>query len=137
MTSATTQEIVLHTPGPWAVKPGEHCEAVYSVPLYRAVTLRDGTRSHEGLVALVYGHHDAGGIYSQDANNRLIAAAPELLALARKYASECAACNGTGTRHGTIGGDGYGDRCAAIADVEYDCEDCADIRAVIAKAVAP
>jgi hypothetical protein len=69
-----------------------------------------------------------------EANARVMAAAPELLALAQKLASECAECNGTGTRHGTIGGDGYGDRCAAIADVEYDCEECADIREVIAKA---
>lgn len=68
---------------------------------------------------------------------QMLGATPELLELARRYAGECAECSGTGVRHGTIGGDGYGDRCAAIADVEYDCEDCADIRAVIAKAVSP
>jgi len=84
-------------------------------------------------VAWVISHGEP--IEQLEADARLIAAAPELLALARSYASECAECNGTGTRHGTIGGDGYGDRCAALADVEYDCEDCAEIRAVIAKAV--
>lgn len=49
-----------------------------------------------------------------EANAKLIAAAPELLELARQYASECAEC----------GGDGG------------SCPECADIRAVIAKAVS-
>lgn len=57
----------------------------------------------------------------------LIAAAPALLALARQYASECGECDGKGTvaerdQHG-----GYID--------DKPCPDCADIRAVIAKAV--
>lgn len=48
---------------------------------------------------------------------RLIAAAPDLLALAKQYASECSECGGTG-------------KCLD----DSSCEDCADIRAVIAKA---
>jgi hypothetical protein len=59
------------------------------------------------------------------ANAILIAAAPDLLALAKQYASECATCDGTEMVMGR-GPDGEpdGDRCP----------DCADIRAVIAKA---
>lgn len=61
-----------------------------------------------------------------EANARLIAAAPDLLALAKQYASECSWCSGTGT----------------IEHVPFDngvsstskCIQCADIRAVIAKA---
>ena len=53
---------------------------------------------------------------SCDAIGRLIAAAPDLLALAKKYASECSECGGT----------------AYISSWEK-CMDCADIRAVIAK----
>jgi hypothetical protein len=70
-----------HTPGPWEVLQGTHCRDVYSVPLHKVTTLKDGTVHHEGLVALVYGHHDAAGNYSLDANHRLIAAAPDMLAI--------------------------------------------------------
>ena len=51
-----------------------------------------------------------------EANMALILAAPDLLALARKLASECAECGVDDTMH------------------EDGCPDCADIRAVIAKA---
>lgn len=51
---------------------------------------------------------------NSEANARLIAAAPDLLALAKQYASECAECGGQ--------------------SVIPPCEDCADIRAVIVKA---
>jgi hypothetical protein len=62
------------------------------------------------------------------ANALLIAAAPDLLALARQYASECAECGGTGSvQQGT---DPTG------APAMYACDACFDIRAVIAKAVA-
>lgn len=36
----------------------------------------------------------------------------------------CTECNGTGVREITIGGDGYGDRCGAEADVETVCWAC-------------
>lgn len=48
-----------------------------------------------------------------------------------KLAGECAECGGTGTRHVSYGGDGYGGRCAAQADAEAPCEECADIRQAI------
>jgi hypothetical protein len=62
------------------------------------------------------------------ANARLIAAAPELLALVERYASECGECGGTGRAlvYGPVSAPGE----------SRDCEDCADIRAALAK-VAP
>ena len=55
----------------------------------------------------------------------LMAAAPELLALAEQYASECSECNGTGMR--LIEQPSFdGER--------EDCPECAEIREVIAKA---
>lgn len=38
---------------------------------------------------------------------------------------KCETCGGSGVVERTIGGDGYGDRCAAQADVEAPCPDCA------------
>lgn len=37
---------------------------------------------------------------------------------------KCEECDGEGTVGRTIGGDGYGGRCAALADVEVKCDDC-------------
>lgn len=59
--------------------------------------------------------------YMPRADARLIAAAPELLALAKKLAGECAHCSGEGSW------------LDAMAN-RIDCEGCADIQAVIAKA---
>lgn len=36
----------------------------------------------------------------------------------------CDACDGTGTRHATIGGDGYGGKCCGEMDVEGTCDWC-------------
>lgn len=116
----------LHTPGPWHVRdlhPG-------------GCTFNIGTNPndpYDGEVAVVfrYGKHVQA---PHKANALLIAAAPDLLELAKQYAMECASCDGQGTVNRQIGGDGYGGQCAAIADVEAVCQDCADIRAVIARA---
>lgn len=55
------------------------------------------------------------------ADMALIAAAPDLLALAKQYASECSGCDGNGTRMGP--------------DLHTEpCQDCADIRAILNKA---
>jgi hypothetical protein len=56
----------------------------------------------------------------------LIAAAPDLLAMAQRYADECANCIGTGTR--------WTDTKDPQDSTEYPCPKCADIRAVIDKA---
>ena len=41
-----------------------------------------------------------------------------------EFNDECPECDGTGTVEISIGGDGYGGRCAATADVETDCIFC-------------
>jgi hypothetical protein len=87
-----TDDPVMHSPGPWKVMTGEHSTDVYSVPLTKIKVVDD--KPHiEGLVALVYGHHDAVGNYSLEANRKLIAAAPDLLAalqaMMRYYDTPC------------------------------------------------
>jgi hypothetical protein len=74
-------------------------------------------------VARVPYHRVIRGVAAEesDANAALISSAPDLLDLAHQYTSECARCDGEGLA--VIG----------IEDV-IDCPDCADIRAVIAKA---
>lgn len=57
---------------------------------------------------------------------RLIAAAPELLTLAKKLASECAECEGKGRTEA----EGYYPGATSY----NDCPDCRDIHEVIAKA---
>lgn len=37
---------------------------------------------------------------------------------------ECDACRGTGTVERQMGGDGFNDRCCALADVECVCSEC-------------
>lgn len=56
---------------------------------------------------------------------RCFAAAPDLLALAKQCAEECAECGGTGWREVPIDDDTLEDQ---------PCDDCAHIRKVIAKA---
>lgn len=68
------------------------------------------------------GHPD---LEVSSADMALIAAAPDLLALAKQYASECAECGGVGSL--IVGHH-------AAADGTRPCEQCADIRAVIDKA---
>jgi hypothetical protein len=93
-------DLPAHSPGPWELNqdwlPPEH-------PDWRAIYL---DRAH---CIQVSGHIG-------EANARLIIAAPDLLTLAKKYASECGACL-----------DGKDSK-------DEDCVECAEIRAVIAKA---
>lgn len=111
-----------HTPGPWYAQQG----CIYS-------------RAHE----INYSHNPgdapyiwrvAGSVHGKtadeiEANEALIAAAPDLLALARQYASECGDCNGTGLVTITTWPGGI-----EVDNDDQPCPDCADIRAVIAKA---
>lgn len=58
----------------------------------------------------------------------LIHAAPDLLAAVRKWVSECAECDGTGIIHVKQWPGGI------EVDGERDCDQCEDIRDVVAKA---
>lgn len=73
----------------------------------------------------------AAAIAEQDANARLIAAAPELLALAVRYASECSECEGSG--YVVVYADPYAHGDVSSPE-QSPCESCVDIRAAIAAA---
>jgi len=98
-----------HTPGQWLVTADEDDEEGYSVTVADALF---------DTIAQVTPQPKDG---EELANARLIAAAPDLLELARQYASECLECSGLGY---TLG-----------PKAEHvDCPDCEGIRAVIARA---
>jgi hypothetical protein len=65
---------------------------------------------------------DGATVHVSPRHAALIGAAPELLALARRYASECRHCDGRGVR------------MTHPAGATDDCFACADIRKIIAKA---
>ncbi len=91
-----------HTPGPWIAHETETRTAI-----------------KRGRQVVAYVNIGA----DQDYNAALIAAAPDLLALAHQYASECGECSGTGLAPDGNGGD---EPCPD----EY----CQRARAVIARA---
>ena len=64
---------------------------------------------------------------------RLLGRFQLLLALAKRYASECEDCNGTG-RAPAFADNVPGDITKGAHEVEVDCVACADIRAAIEKA---
>lgn len=108
-----------HTPGQWKIyAPNE----IY--PSRALVGARGGQVS-------IY---DAPLTNETEANARLIACAPELLALVERYASECGECGGKGWFYVGEGISGRGPD-----DVEpkrEHCGECEDIRAAIAKATS-
>ena len=108
----------LHTPGPMTVS-----ETAAGYGIYRA----DGWPI---AVAMQRDAHPVRGGEVTDAeslaNATLFACAPDLLDLARRYAYECAECGGAGTR--------WTSPQDPQDSTEYPCQDCADIRAIIAKA---
>jgi len=106
------KERVTHTPGPWRThKHGPNPWWLVQVDGREVAEVDHGgvavwnDPKHPDVVA---------------ANAHLIAAAPDLLALARKCASECAECAGTGIIIGTLPSE--------------PCPDCTDIWAVIRRA---
>lgn len=108
-----------HTPGPWTVE-GEGIRAIVRGADFTIVAVRHRLPKE-----------------THDANARLIAAAPDLLALAKQYASECSECGGTGAVQVCCGSpdqSGSDDEvCCGVPDTE-PCGACADLRAVIEKA---
>ena len=96
------------TPGPWIIRHG--C-------IYGTVPERDPE-----YICEPWGRGHA----ETQANTHLICAAPDLLALAKRYASECEKCGGTGRRM-ALGPDGSETHTV-------DCTHCAGLRAVIEKA---
>lgn len=64
--------------------------------------------------------HDgqAAGRRTSDKGARAVEPAP-------RRSTDCEFCGGAGTVEITIGGDGYGGRCCAQADVEAPCPNCA------------
>jgi hypothetical protein len=133
--TATREERISYTPGPWdadAVMSDRPHDIVLGYQIEGA--------GHPLLIASVYAdekqeRRQPGYISAEqaDANARLIAAAPDLLELAKRLAEECAECRGKGFVFGDDGITGFGpdDR----EPTREDCADCADIREVIAKAV--
>ena len=96
------------TPGPWIIRHG--C-------IYGTVPERDPE-----YICEPWGRGHA----ETQANTHLICAAPDLLALAKRYASECEKSGGTGViRRVDFEGTPIDDK---------PCHACADIRAVIEKA---
>ena len=105
-----------HTPGPWSVEtPMEHELSI--------VEASKPTYEWKFIACVPYGGRNDGDFSRPvaDANARLISAAPDLLALAKKYASECAMCGGT-------------NRDPWNSPTGKPCDVCAPIHAVIAKA---
>lgn len=124
------------TPGPWKTCQNGNCTCgqVWSIPGDCPVftVLLDGRPQLVGLACNEWGDspdaiYGAVGKEQQTANARLIAAAPDLLAIAREYADSCLDCSGSGTvqRYDTDDSD-----CAVTEFV--DCPECAHVRAVIA-----
>ena len=101
-------EKAAHTPGPWIIRHGS---------IYGTVPERDPE-----YICEPWGRGHA----ETQANTHLICAAPDLLALAKRYASECPKCGGTGLRD-ALGPDGF-------VTHTVDCAACADIRLVVEKA---
>lgn len=97
-----------HTPGPWVVDEYGDVQA-----------------NGEDVARIATGDHHS------SADARLIAAAPELLELAKKYASECGECDGLGYVVNYVDPFKRGD---ASSPEMLLCDFCADIRTVIAKA---
>lgn len=88
-----------HTPGPWHISP---YSSIVGIAVYGDGIVIAGVRADKPTA---------------EANARLIAAAPELLALAHQYASECGDCAGT-----------------RVCPDDEPCTACADVWAVIDKA---
>jgi hypothetical protein len=107
---------VNHAPGPLTYAPTVGGYAIY--------------RADNWPIAVVVQRDDhpvkGGGITEAEAkaNAVLFATSPDLLALARQYASECGDCAGTRVCPDD-------EPCTASEDYTQPCPDCADLRAIL------
>ncbi len=101
-----------HTPGPWSLSYDDRPNMEWNIH----VVVQD-----QPHLAVCFMTSDG----PSEANAKLIAAAPALLALAREYAGECAECGGAGE---IVKNRGSGD---PTDDYSVECPDCRDIHAVI------
>lgn len=111
----STETVASHTPGPWKADEG-HTNDPSICGAWGCIR---GSKDY--ILADVYADTEELGREALS-NARLMSAAPDLLALAKQYASECSQCNGKGKV------------ALWLSLSEVDCEECSDIRAVIAKA---
>ncbi len=110
-----------HVPGPWHVREWS-CHA--------ATTIGVPSNDREGWFDVVAECSGIGGRFTSEqelANASLIAAAPDMLTMLRQLAGECAACGGSAE---IVRGRGP----APEDEYSEPCDDCHDIRQVIAKA---
>jgi hypothetical protein len=84
---------------------------------------------HLAYMSMLVGESGSFSGYVPHGVPALIEASPELLALARQYASECAECDGAGLVTITTYPGGI-----EVDNDDQPCPACTDIRAVIAKA---
>ena len=80
------------------------------------------------MIASAHGHPNSGFFPAEAeaaANTRLIATAPDLLEMVKRYASECGECGGTGTQVW---------KGSNVIVTDVPCHACADIRSLIARA---
>lgn len=116
-----------HTPGPWGLHRNHPDPEAADTLVFVDVAART---EYDGLnIACVF---CAPVGSEQEANARLMAASPALLAKVREFAAACAECEGSGlvTIKTWPGG-------IEVDNDDQPCPDCQDIRDVIALAVKP
>lgn len=115
-----------HTKGPWAIE-GDSATGERAGH-YVILTGKHGD-SVRKIIARIYSHLDLDAEGEIEANARLIASAPALLALVERFASECGECGGKGYIEipDTCDTTYYEDNMQT-----FPCPDCADLRQVLA-----
>lgn len=129
-----TDDLVAHTRGPWCVEAAMSNRALdialdYQIQDAGNPLLIASAYSDEGEIPTLPGYISPA---EAEANARVMAAAPVLLALVKRYASECAECHGRGYSYGDDGITGCGPN--DVEPTRCECHECADIREIIAKA---
>jgi hypothetical protein len=113
-----------HTPGPWVVNDfcteGGADTAVWTS--HDPHTAKSICECHYTTARQRLSGEDGCHQLEAEANAKLIAAAPELLAIAKEYAASCPNCDGKGKRR------------HSFDNHLVDCQKCAGARAVIARA---